>query len=160
MNTLLFGAASTVWLMLSALYVFLIDRRYCARRVVATAIIVHIAIIAFHYMVDPFQLAMLMMPIEAVFAYRVSVSEFPLRKTFALLLSGSVVLSLAWGWDISHGCLYLCDGEEPSNYRILSGVLTILNGIVFVGGEHFGERIGATYFDVLSFRGYHRRGGR
>ena len=85
-------------------------------------------------------------------------SSFPLRKTFVLLLSCSVALSFAWGIDISQGCNVLCDGQEPSVYRILSGVLTIMEGVVFIGSEHFAERNNASYTSLCDLSGYHRRG--
>ena len=156
--SLAFGSYSTAWLMMSAIYVFLMDRRYQSRRIVATAIIVHILIIAFHFMVTPTRLAVMSMLVESVFAYRVLMSEFPLRKTFALLLSASVALSFFWGVDISQGCNVLCDGQEPSLYRILSGGLTIMEGVVFIGSEHFAERNNASYRSLLDLTGYNRRG--
>ena len=160
MTSLMFGFTSSVWLMFSALYVFLVDRRVSSRKIVMTAIVIHILLIAFHFMLKPVNLAILAMIVEASLAYRVFVSDFPLRKTFVLLLSCSVCLSFAWGIDISYGCNVLCDGEEPSVYRVISAVLTILSGLCFVGSEHFAERRGSTYTDIFKFNGYHRRGDR
>ena len=160
MTSLMFGFSSSIWLMLSALYVFLVDRRLSSRKIVMAAIAIHIVLIGFHFMLEPVNLAIIAMIIEASLAYRVFVSDFPLRKTFVLLLSASVCLSFAWGIDISYGCNVLCDGEEPSVYRVLSAVLTLLSGFVFVGSEHFAERRGSTYSDIFKLNGYHRRGDR
>jgi hypothetical protein len=154
----MFGSFSTLCLMASALYAVAVDRREFSSGIVMTAIVIHVMLIAFHYLVDPIRLATFSIMIEGFFAYRVLTSDFPLRRTFAVLLSVSCFLSLMWGLDIANGTYILYDGQEPSLYRILSGALTILEGFVLIGAEHFAERRNTPNTGFFPIRYSNRKG--
>ena len=135
-----FGMVALLFLFCSSLWALYRDRRGSDRCIIMLSIIAQVAVIAFHALYDPATTMTAAVCIEGYLALQVYKSTFPYRKHYVGVLFAAITLSFLWGLDYQLGTGLLYVGDEPSLYTFLAAVLTIMQGVIFLGTPN-GRRI-------------------